>query len=84
MKIVGIENTPNPNAPKILLDGLIATGTKSYFNPNSAKEDPLASQFFAVPGVRGVMLLGTFITITKAPDSSWDTITPELHRILSA
>ena len=36
-----------------------------------------------IEGVRGVMLLGTFMTITKSPDVAWEGILAELQRALN-
>ncbi len=83
MQVVEVAPTPNPNAMKIILDGSVCSGTKSYFNVAMAKDDPLATRLFAIPGVKGVMLLGSFITVSKSPDAAWDSILPEVKMILA-
>ena len=77
-----IQPTPNPNAAKFVLDGEISPGPVSFLTPDQGKDDPLASQFFAINGVTSVLLLGDFITINKHPDAKWDPITSKVREIL--
>jgi hypothetical protein len=83
-KIVEIQSTPNPNAAKFLLDREVAAAPSSFFNAESAKGYDLAERLFAVPGVTSLLFLGDFITVNKAPDAKWDTVTRAVRRILEA
>ena len=84
MRITDIQPTPNPNAMKLLLDAPAADGTKSYFNPAAAHGDPLATALFAIPGVAGVMLLNTMITISKRRDADWPAILAAARTVVEA
>jgi hypothetical protein len=77
-----IQPTPNPNAAKFILDGPISVGPVSFLTRDQGKDDPLASQLFAINGVTSVLLLGDFITINKRPDAKWDPITSKVREIL--
>jgi len=84
MKVLDIVATPNPNAIKVLLDGPVSAGTQSYFNATAAVGDALATGLFAIPGVAGIMLLGTFVTVSKRKEAAWDAILPAVKAVLEA
>lgn len=74
---VQADPTPNPNAYKFTLDRLVATGgSRSFANPEQAASDPLAARLFAIEGVKALFFLNNFITVTKDPGSSWETLVP--------
>jgi len=77
-----IQPTPNPNAAKFVLDRPIVQERVSFFTADAAKEHPVASQLFSVPGVTSVLLFGDFLTINKAPDAKWGNITERVRSIL--
>ena len=79
-----IQPTPNPNAAKFILDRPISDQPTSFFNAGAAKDHPIASKLFAIPGVSGLLLLGDFITVNKSPDARWDDITGSVEQILAA
>ena len=69
---ITVEGTPNPNAAKFVLDrDLPEPGSRSYFSRASAEGDPLASRLFAIPGVRALLLVENFITVTKREEHDW-------------
>lgn len=83
MKVVKLENTPNPNAIKALLDGrLIASGSRSYDHAAEAAGDPIATALFAIPDVTAVFLMPTFLTIVKAPAASWDALAQQVCQVV--
>ena len=84
MRVLDVVDTPNPNAMKFILESPVSTGTKSYFDAGMAKDDPLATRLFAIPGVKGVMLLGSFITITRSADTAWAQILDGVNKTLNA
>lgn len=83
-KVSEIQPTPNPNAAKFILDRPVSDQPTSFFNADSARNDPLASKLFAIPGVSSVLFLGDFITINKSPDAGWDDITGAVQQTLAA
>ena len=78
--------TPNPNSLKIIrADGgaMMAPGMKSFTSFAEAAADPLGILLFSIEGVTGVFALPAFVTLTKRPDASWDTILPAAEAALA-
>jgi hypothetical protein len=82
VKIIDMQTTPNPNAMKIFVDAPVAAGTKSFFRAEAAAADPLASKLFQIDGVIGVMLLGSFLTISKHRDAEWEAVLAGVRKVL--
>ena len=72
--------TPNPNALKFTV-GANFEAPKS-FAQGMATDDSLAGALLAIEGVTSVFMSADFVTITKGPDSYWDTIAPAAQQIL--
>ncbi|HEY8496660.1 MAG TPA: NifU N-terminal domain-containing protein [Limnochordales bacterium] len=71
--------TPNPNAYKFTLDRFVTTGgSRSFANADQAAADPLAARLFAIEGVRALFFLNNFITVTKDPAHSWESLVPAI------
>ncbi len=84
-KICQAQPTPNPNALKLVLDRPIAPDHPlSFLTPEAGLGHPLAEQFFAIPGVVGLLLLNDFVTINKAPTAKWSEIRAKAERILKS
>lgn len=81
MKIIRIEETPNPNAKKIVVDTPF-TKELSFFNAESAKGCELAERLFAVAGVSSLLFLGEFITVNKSSNSKWPEVLKEVRKVL--
>ena len=76
-KIAEIEGTPNPNAMKFILKEPLTWGiTRSYDNPEQAKDDPLASQLFDIEHVTNVFYVDHWITVTQDGASCVVTVNP--------
>lgn len=72
---IQVEGTPNPHAAKFTLSRpLPVEGSRSYFEAAEAEDDPLAEALFAVDGVRALLIVDEFITVTKAEDAEWDDL----------
>ena len=73
---IQLEWTPNPNTLKYVVDvRLIPTGAANFTSKEAAAErSPLASRLFAIPGVAGVMVGPTFVTVTKGDEGEWDEL----------
>ena len=82
--VLEVQPTPNPNAMKLVLDRVIADRPMSFLNPASGNEHPIASRLFAVNGVSGLLLLGDFVTVTKAPEARWPEITRQVKQTLAS
>ena len=79
---VNIDPTPNPNALKFSV-GTDVGGPKTFVAGREA-DDPMAEQLLALEGVTSVFMTADFVTLSKHPDSGWDTIADEAKRILEA
>ena len=74
--------TPNPNAMKFSVG--VPVGGPSTFVAGAATDDPLAERLLAVDGVTSFFMTADFVTISKTPDASWDTIQTEATAILES
>lgn len=78
-----VEGTPNPNAAKFVLDRpLLGEGSRSYFAPGDAEEDPLARRIFEIEGVRAVFMVDDFVTVTKQDDVEWSDIVDQVEEAI--
>lgn len=79
---VRVEPTPNPNATKFTVG--VAVGGPGTLVRGVEAEEAWASQLLALEGVASVFFTADFVTISKASDASWESITPEATRILES
>ncbi|MCC6968918.1 MAG: NifU N-terminal domain-containing protein [Phycisphaerales bacterium] len=82
--VVEFQETPNPHAMKCVLDRAISESPRSYFTREQASADPLASSLFALEGVTNVLILGNFVTVSKAPGASWKALKAGVERAMKA
>lgn len=69
------EMTPNPNTLKFNVNRvLIESGSLNFPDREKAKGSPLAETLFAIENVLGVMVGREFITVTKLPGATWQTM----------
>ena len=78
---IAVQGTPNPNAAKFTLNRVVATQGKTYRDAASA-EAAWAKKLLAVTGVTQVFAVSNFVSVTKRPEASWETIGPQVERIL--
>jgi Fe-S cluster biogenesis protein NfuA len=84
-KIAEIEGTPNPNALKFILKEPLTWGiTRSYDNAEQAKDDPLASQLFAIEHVTNVFYVDHWITVTQDGSADWHELQRKLAEPIRA
>lgn len=81
--VMDVLETPNPNALKFLTDAPLA-GAEAVFveSPEEAGVHPLFQKLFALPGVASLFALNNFVTITRRPNTSWETLRPAVIDIL--
>ncbi|PYI36669.1 HIRA-interacting protein 5 [Aspergillus indologenus CBS 114.80] len=86
------ENTPNPDALKFIPNHRVLpedfpTTFLEYLSPRSTlappHPSPLAAQLLNVEGVTSVFYGPDFITVTKAADSNWAHIKPEVFSLIT-
>lgn len=69
------ERTPNPNSVKWVLGQSLTDGRTAHFDERPSHEaSPLGARLFAVPGVVGVFLGVSFVTVTKQESVEWTEI----------
>ena len=82
---ITIQGTPNPNAAKFVLDRAVpGTGSRSYFDAESAADDALAGRLFEIEGVRALLLVDNFITVTKRDEADWERLAQDVHDVIAA
>ena len=81
---IAVEPTPNPQAMKFTLNHAITTKGISVNNRESATIYPLAQKLFAVPGIKSLYMMHNFISVTKDPSASWETLTPAIHTVITS
>ena len=77
-KVQKTSETPNPLAIRFHMDAkVVASGSRSYPDPESAQSDPTANRLFGIPHVTSVFYVGTTVTVNKDEDGDWnEMITP--------
>jgi hypothetical protein len=71
------QDTPNPNAIKFTLNIPVAeTGSFSFTSEDSEIEHSIAAAVVALDGVVSVFGVNDFLTVSKAPDASWNELMP--------
>ena len=74
---VSVSSTPNENALKFSCSKpALESGYKTYNNSEQAAESAVAAKIFETEGVASVFLMPDFITVTKKPEASWETVQP--------
>ncbi len=82
---ITVQGTPNPNAAKFVLDRQVpGEGSRSYFDAEDASGDALAERLFAVDGVRALLLVENFITVTKTDDQEWPDLVERIEAAIRA
>jgi len=72
---IGAQATPNPETLKFVVNRqFLLSGSLDFSRKELAKDSPLAKALFEIKDVRGVFIGTNFVTITKAPDTSWSEL----------
>lgn len=72
--ITRFENTPNPNALKCILDRAIPAPIRSFRSSAEVGDDVLGQALFRVPGVAGILINGSWMTVNKLPEATWASV----------
>jgi NFU1 iron-sulfur cluster scaffold homolog, mitochondrial len=81
---VQFQPTPNPNAGKFVVSQQVApVGTsRSYYDPEEAREDPVGRAVMRLGGIRSVFMVDDFITVTKTPAATWEDLAPRVEEAI--
>ncbi len=76
---VSFQQTPNPNALKCVVDGVIPpladkSGPRSYAGTQVPAGDALAAAVLAIPGVTHVLIADRWLTVNRASGADWKGI----------
>ncbi|KAG8067230.1 hypothetical protein GUJ93_ZPchr0005g15952 [Zizania palustris] len=73
------QSTPNPQS-LMFYPGkpVMEVGSSDFPNARTAMTSPLAKAVFAIDGVTRVFFGSDFVTVTKAEETSWDYVKPEI------
>jgi hypothetical protein len=91
--IVEFQPTPNPNALKCILDRPLQPvpsapaerpALRSFRSAAEASGDPLGKALLDVPGITSVLISDGWVTINKAPGTSWPAIKKDVQRVLAS
>jgi Fe-S cluster biogenesis protein NfuA len=82
-KVQKTSETPNPLAIRFHLDAkVVASGSRSYPDPESAQADPAAARLFGLPHVTSVFYVGNTVTVNKDEDGDWNEMLTPIADIL--
>lgn len=79
---VTIENTPNPNALKFTVGRDV--GGPATFVDGQETDDAMAQALLALEGVTSIFMTSDFVTLSKTPEASWESIAGEAQIILES
>jgi hypothetical protein len=77
---VTVAPSPNPNAMKFTV-GTDVGGPATHV-AGATPEQEFVGGLLALPGVTSIFMTADFVTISKTPDTAWDSIIPEATAIL--
>lgn len=83
------QETPNPAAVKVVLEGPISSlegrsgAPRSYRSAESAASDPLAALLFRIKGVENVLISSDWLTVGKRPDATWKSVKDAVEKALA-
>lgn len=83
LKIVKIEQTPNPNSMRIVLNTELPNGTSHNYtkaDANTASE-PIKS-LLNLEGIKGIYHVMNFMAVEKSDDVEWEEISPRIQEII--
>ncbi len=72
-------NTPNPNALKFSVG--VDVGGPATFVAGKETDDPTGAALVGIEGVTSVFMTADFVTLSKVPEASWETIAPAALQI---
>ncbi|KAI8476960.1 MAG: scaffold protein Nfu/NifU N terminal-domain-containing protein [Monoraphidium minutum] len=76
-----IQTQPTPNPLSLMFvpgKPVMESGSYEFSSARAAMASPLAKRLFAVDGVTGVFFGSDFVTVTKAEDTAWAVLKPQV------
>ncbi|MDA0375032.1 MAG: NifU family protein [Planctomycetota bacterium] len=84
VQVQSIQPTPNPNAFKFVVDGVLYAGTKSYATAAEAAGHDLAESLFAIDGVDTLFFCDRFVTVSMKASADWRFVHEQATRALES
>lgn len=83
MKIVAIEQTPNPNSMRVVLDTELPSGTSYNYKKSDVDTavEPAAS-VLKINGVNGIYHVMNFMAVERSGDVEWEEILPAIEAVI--
>jgi len=80
---VYVQNTPNPNALKFIVNKTLkAEGKSTYKTPGEAQNNPLAQALFTIKGIDQLYFFQNTITVSKFSFEEWEALSPAIINCL--
>ncbi len=57
-------------------------GPKAFYDADSAQSDTVAADFFAIDGVKGLMIVNEFCAVHKEDAAQWDALNPGIEAVI--
>ncbi len=77
------QTTNDPDVLKFVASRLLsANKATGFYQSGDANDCEPVTAMFDVAGVSGVMLVNNFCIVKKTPTACWDSIIPEIERII--
>ena len=81
---IKIQNTPNPNALKFIMNvPVIASGNATFKSASERESTPLAARLFDLTGVTEVFFFDNYITVTQDGSADWHTLEGQIKKTIS-
>ena len=76
--------TPNPNSLKFEVDGATLTTERqlAYHSAREADEDDLARALFSIRGVESLLIVPTWVSVTKHAAGDWAVLAEAVEQVL--
>jgi len=83
LKIINIEETPNPNSMRIVLDTELPSGTSHNYTKKDIETaaEPMSS-LLNIEGIRGIYHVMNFMAVEKSGDVEWEAILADVQAIV--
>lgn len=82
---IRMEETPNPNSKRYVLNRPVQESPKGRFFTEPPEEgEPLVRILLALEGVKGVMLLPNSVTVNKDAAAGWDDLASEAEEAIKS
>lgn len=83
MNIIAIEQTPNPNSMRVVLDTELPSGTShNYTKKDAATASEPAASILNIEGIRGIYHVMNFMAVEKNSDVEWDGLLESIQTII--